>query len=185
VREVHRPIRGVDAVTGRPYAADDPTLLLWIHTTLVESFLAAFRRFVRPLGAEEADGYVAEMVRQAELVGLRAVQVPATDSANQGFIDSLRPELQLTRHAGEALDTVLHPPLPAWRRPFWSLAGQAAISIMPDHALELYGIRRRPLAEALVRPVVRSGASFSRRRMQLPPVLREARRRSEAAGLQF
>jgi uncharacterized protein (DUF2236 family) len=185
VREVHRPIHGIDAVTGRPYAADDPTLLLWIHTTLVESFLAAYRRFVSPLTAHEADGYVAEMVRQAELVGLRAELVPATEAGNQAFIDSLRPELQLTRHAVEALDTVLHPPLPAWRRPFWSVAGQAAISIMPDHALELYGIRRLAVAEALVRPVVRRGASFSRRRLQPPPVLREARRKAEAAGLPF
>src|SRR5256884_1987414 len=55
VREVHRPIRGVDTVTGRPYAADDPELLLWIHATLVESFLAAYRRFVRPLDTPVAD----------------------------------------------------------------------------------------------------------------------------------
>src|SRR5262247_2267557 len=62
VREVHRPIRGIARGTGKPYAADDPELLLWIHTTLVESFLAAYRAFVAPLTAGEANRYVAELV---------------------------------------------------------------------------------------------------------------------------
>src|SRR5262249_7378637 len=60
-REVHRPIRGIDRVTGKPYAADDPELLLWIHTTLVDSFIAAYKRFVEPLALADADRYVVEM----------------------------------------------------------------------------------------------------------------------------
>lgn len=185
VRAVHRPMRGVDKVTGLPYAADDPELLLWIHATLVESFLAAYCRFVRPLGRSEADRYTAEMVRQAELVGLRADQVPATERDNQAFIDGRRPMLVVTRHSLEAVDTVLHPPLPAWRRPFWWAAGQAAISLMPDYALALYGIRRNPAAEAAVRPVVTNGSRISQRLLSPPPVLRQARARAEAAGLAF
>jgi uncharacterized protein (DUF2236 family) len=185
VREVHRPIRGVDRVTGQPYSADDPVLLLWIHATLVESFLAAYRRFVRPLSEADGDRYVAEMVRQALLVGLTAAEVPATAAGNRRFIESLDPELRVSRPALEAVDTVLHPPLPAWRRPFWWIAGQAAISLMPDGALRLLGMRRAPLAEAAVRPLVRHGAALSRRTLRPPPVLVQARRRAEAAGLRF
>jgi uncharacterized protein (DUF2236 family) len=182
VREIHRPIRGLDKVTGLPYSADDPTLLLWIHTTLVESFLAAYRRFVGRLAREEADSYLGELVRQAELVGLEAWRVPATERDNQEFIDSCRPMLVATRHSLEALDTVLHPPLPPWRRPVWWVAGQAAISVMPDHALRLYGIRRNAAAEAAVRPMVSSGSDFARRFLAPPPVLREARQKAAAAG---
>ncbi len=182
VREVHRPIRGIDRVTGRQYAADDPELLLWIHTTLVESFLGAYRRFVQPLSQDEADRYVAEMVRQAELVGLRAAEVPSTEAANEAFIDGLRASLMATRGALEAVDTVLHPPLPAWRRPFWWIAGQAALSLMPDHALELLGISRHRAIEQAVRPVVRRGAAYARRRLKPPPVIAEARRRLAEAG---
>jgi uncharacterized protein (DUF2236 family) len=185
VREVHGPIRGVDSVTGRPYSADDPELLLWIHATLVESFVAAYRRFVRPLSEADADRYVAEMVRQAALVGLAAEEVPATEAGNRRFIDSMDPELLVTRPTMEAVDTVLHPPLPAWRRPFWWVAGQAAISLMPDRSLALLGMRRAPLAEAAVRPVVRRGAAAGRRILRPPPVLVQARRRVEAAGLRF
>jgi uncharacterized protein (DUF2236 family) len=182
VQAIHRPIRGVDRVTGRTYAADDPVLLLWIHTTLVESFLAAYRRFVGPLTADEADRYVGEMVRQAELVGLSPPQVPATEAGNHAFIESLRSELVATKHSFEALDTVLHPPLPPWRRPVWWVAGQATVSVLPDHAVELYGIKRNPAAEAAVRPLVSSGSTFARRFLRPPHVLQEARRRANAAG---
>jgi uncharacterized protein (DUF2236 family) len=185
VREVHRPIRGVDRVTGRPYAADDPELLLWIHATLVESFLAAYRRFVGPLAAADADRYVAEMVRQAELVGLRPEDVPATEAGNRRFVDSCRPLLLVTRAALQAVDTVLNPPLPAWRRPLWWLVGQAAISIMPDHSLQLLGVRRRVASEAAVRPLVRSAVALGRRARRPPPVLRQAERRAAEAGLAF
>ena len=35
VRRIHEHVRGVDTVTGRPYAAGDPALLLWVHATFV------------------------------------------------------------------------------------------------------------------------------------------------------
>ena len=37
VRRIHDHVRGTDAVTGRPYAAGDPALLLWVHAALVDS----------------------------------------------------------------------------------------------------------------------------------------------------
>src|SRR6202165_2059204 len=115
VRAIHRPIHGVDRITGLPYAADDPVLLLWIHTTLVESFALSYERFVAPLSTSLKDGYVGEMVRQAELVGLRPEDVPATWAQNHRFIESQRPMLQATRTAREALDTVRRPPHPGRR----------------------------------------------------------------------
>src|SRR6266567_9159410 len=45
VRRIHEHVRGVDAVTGRPYAAGDPALLLWVHVALVESGLVVGRLF--------------------------------------------------------------------------------------------------------------------------------------------
>src|SRR5262252_3706248 len=41
VRAIHEHVRGVDTVTGQPYAAGDPVLLLWVHAGLVDSGLAA------------------------------------------------------------------------------------------------------------------------------------------------
>jgi uncharacterized protein (DUF2236 family) len=184
VRAVHAPIKGVDRVTGLPYEADDPVLLLWIHATLVEGFLGAYRRFVRSLGQGDADRYVAEMVRQAELVGLRPEQVPATERGNSEFIRSCRPTLQVTRASLEAVDTVLSPPLAAWKRPFWWVVGQAAVTLLPDYARELYGLTRR-WSDGAIRRIVRPGALAVRRRRDPPPVLQHARERALAAGYRW
>ncbi|HVD00867.1 MAG TPA: oxygenase MpaB family protein [Candidatus Dormibacteraeota bacterium] len=185
VRAIHRPIHGIDRVTGLPYAADDPVLLLWIHTTLVESFVLSYQRFVRPLGQAQRDRYVAEMVRQAELVGLRPEDVPDSWAANFRFIESQRAMLQRTQTAMEALDTVLHPPLPVHRRPGWWALGQCAISLLPDHAVEMYGLRRNSAAEAGLRPLVGASARLSARLLPPHPVMLEAQRRVLAAGERF
>ncbi len=44
VRGIHRRVHGIDPVTGRPYSADDPDLLRWVHVTEVSSFANAVRR---------------------------------------------------------------------------------------------------------------------------------------------
>ena len=44
VRSVHRRVRGNDD-RGRPYAADDPHLLRWVHVAEIWSFLAAFQAY--------------------------------------------------------------------------------------------------------------------------------------------
>jgi len=49
VRRIHDHVRGADTVTGRPYAAGDPALLLWVHVALVQSSLAASWAFGTPL----------------------------------------------------------------------------------------------------------------------------------------
>src|SRR6266849_8607633 len=61
VKAIHERVRGVDTVTGQPYAAGDPALLLWVHTGLVDSGLAASALFGTPLTDADADAYMAEM----------------------------------------------------------------------------------------------------------------------------
>ena len=70
VRRIHEHVRGVDTVTGRPYAAGDPALLLWVHATFVHSGIVAAGLFGTPLPVPDADRFVAEMVSEAELVGV-------------------------------------------------------------------------------------------------------------------
>src|SRR5499427_7543074 len=41
VRAIHEHVRGTDTMTGMPYAASDPALLLWVHAAFVDSALAA------------------------------------------------------------------------------------------------------------------------------------------------
>src|SRR5260370_40958496 len=44
-------------VQGAGYRALDPDLLLWVHATLVDSSLATYETFVRPLRDEEREGF--------------------------------------------------------------------------------------------------------------------------------
>src|SRR5215831_19186916 len=94
VRAIHEHVRGTDTVTGRPYAAGDPALLLWVHAALVDSTLAACELFGSGLKPGDADQYVAEMVVAARLVGVPEDQVPATAGGLQRYIDSVRPDLE-------------------------------------------------------------------------------------------
>ena len=55
VRRIHDHVRGTDPVTGRPYAAGDPALLLWVHVALVQSSLAAGWAFGTPLPAQDGE----------------------------------------------------------------------------------------------------------------------------------
>ncbi|MBO0703444.1 MAG: DUF2236 domain-containing protein [Candidatus Dormibacteraeota bacterium] len=185
VRAVHAPMEGVDEVTGLQYRADDPDLLLWVHTALVESFVVAYERYVAPLSPAERDRYVGEMVRQAELVGIPAAMVPATWGAMEAFIERMRPRLQVSAETRDAFDVVLHPPLPRWRRGPWRVIAEGAVALLPDYALELYGLRRRPVVWAVMRPLVHVGSALARRRGRPPLVLRDAILRARAAGYDY
>ena len=78
VRKVHERIRGVDPVTCRPYAGNDPDLLLWIHAVEVDSFLGAYRTYAGRVSNRDADRYVVEMGRVAEMVELPPGMAPTT-----------------------------------------------------------------------------------------------------------
>ena len=101
VRRIHARIRGTDAVTGRPYAAGDPALLLWVHVALVQASLAAGRAFGTPLSAADSDRYVAEMVTAAEITGVPRHLVPSSIPGLDLYIASVRPTLRCTPAAAE------------------------------------------------------------------------------------
>src|ERR1700710_2495697 len=120
VRSVHRRVRGKDE-QGRPYAADDPHLLRWVHVAEISCFLAAFQAYAAtPLTAEEADLYVAQASRSAALLG--ATELPMTVAELDAAMASYRPELESTRAAREATRfMLLNPPVPIVARPGYAL----------------------------------------------------------------
>src|SRR5438128_5674966 len=88
VRKIHTHVRGVDDETGLPYSAADPALLLWVHAGMVDSIVSVVQRYGRTLDAADADLYVAEMVRFAELVGVPKEDVPSTVASLRAYIES-------------------------------------------------------------------------------------------------
>lgn len=137
VHRVHERVTGT-ASDGRPYAANDPHLLEWVHLAELASFLAAFDRYgERPLVGTDRDRYVAETAVVARALGV--VEPPETERNLRLRLDDFRSELQGTREARDAARyLVFQPPLPLAARPAYGLIAGAAVALMPTWT-------RRPL----------------------------------------
>jgi uncharacterized protein (DUF2236 family) len=140
VRRIHDHVRGVDTVTGRPYQAGDPALLLWVHVALVESSIVACDLFGTPLPAGDRDRYVAEMMVAAELVGVPHALVPSSFAALERYIASVRPELRCTPAARESMAYLLDPAgLDEDVADIWADIRDGAIAALPAWAREMHG----------------------------------------------
>ncbi len=140
VRKIHQHVRGTDTVTGQPYAASDPALLLWVHATFVDSGLVAARMLGTPPGNAEADGYVREMGVEAELLGVPGELIPSTVAALEEYLTGVRPELRLTPAAAETSSYLLDPVgMDEDIAELWHDIREAVLATLPGWALELYG----------------------------------------------
>lgn len=148
VKRIHERVVGV-APDGRPYAANDPHLLTFVHHTLVDSFVRAYQRYgSRPLSPEDADRYVDE---QAVLAELFAGEPAARSVAElRSYFHDLRPELKVTRDASETIRFLLAPPLPLMARPPYTVLASAAITLLPRWVRRALWLPVPPALEPLV-----------------------------------
>ena len=152
VHAVHERVVGV-AADGRPYAANDPHLLRWVHLAEVDSFLLAYRRYgAASLTDSEADRYVADMAVVAGRLGVPAP--PKSVRALRDQLRSYRNELGSTPEARDAARyLLLQPPMhPAARAPYAVLSA-AAVALLPRWARRPLRLPWLPVFEAVaVRP---------------------------------
>jgi uncharacterized protein (DUF2236 family) len=145
VRTIHEHVRGTDTVTGRPYAAGDPALLLWVHAGLVDSALAAAQLFGTPLSDADADAYVGEMAVSAELLGVPREIIPDSVAALAEYIAGVRPELRRTPAAAESMGYMLDPAgMGEEIAELWQDLRDAALTALPGWARDLYGYPAPP-----------------------------------------
>jgi uncharacterized protein (DUF2236 family) len=146
VRRIHDHVHGTDAVTGQPYAAGDPDLLLWVHAALVDSVLAAASLVGTALSAADSNSYVAEMVTAAELAGVPRPLVPSSVPELDLYIASVRPGLRCTPAAAESMAYLLDPPgMDEDTAEIWRDVRDAAIAALPRWARQMYGYGAPPL----------------------------------------
>jgi len=155
VKRVHERVVGV-APDGRPYAANDPHLLTWVHHTLVDSFLRSYRRYgAHGLSDTDADRYVAEMAVLADEFGAE----PAARSVAElrDWFRAERPELQATPAAKDAVRFLMLPPLPIISRPAYGVIASAAVGLLPRSVRRSLWLPTVPAADPLVvRPATRT-----------------------------
>jgi uncharacterized protein (DUF2236 family) len=156
VRRVHRRVRGV-APDGRPYSADDPELITWVHVAEVVSFLRAAQRFgPARLGETECDAYYHEAARVAYELG--ATWVPRRTVEVEAYLRRVRPELYAGAQALAARDFLLRG---VGRRPedraVHAVVAAAAVSLLPGWARAELRIPSPPGVDALfVVPLARA-----------------------------
>jgi uncharacterized protein (DUF2236 family) len=178
VRRIHDHVRGTDAVTGRPYAAGDPALLLWVHGALVDSVLAAGSLVGTVLSAADSDRYVAEMVTAAELTGVPRHLVPSSVPALDLFIASVRPTLRCTPAAAESMAYLLDPPgLDEEVAEIWQDVRDAAIAVLPRWARQMYGFAAPPPLSSGRRTEIRQSLGVLDAMFLSQPGVLEARQR--------
>ena len=140
VRQVHQWVRGTDPVTGQPYAAGDPGLLLWVHAALVDSGLAAAARYGLALTPAEEDQYVAEMTAAAELVGMPPGLAPSSVTELDAYFTAVRPELATSKSTEDTATYLLAvPEAEAELGDSWQVLAAAAVSTLPGWARDMYG----------------------------------------------
>ncbi|MGI5500889.1 oxygenase MpaB family protein [Lentzea sp. CA-135723] len=142
---IHAHIHGV-ASDGRPYRADDPHLLAWVHVAEVDSFLRCHQRYgEKPL--DDYDGYVADMAVLAEEMGIP--DPPRTVRELEARIDGFRAELRGTPEAREAARfLLLRAPLPMLARAPYAILSATAVASLPVWARVPLRLPYLPIAEA-------------------------------------
>lgn len=176
VRGVHRKVRGTDPVTGLPYRASDPELLLWVHVTEVDSFLTTTRRGGLKLTAAEADRYVAEQADAGGILGVPTDRAPRSVAEIGAYYREMRPDLHVGALARDAAKFVLKPPMPRKvtlltpARPAWYGLGGLAFALLPGWCRRMYRLPGLPTTDLGATLAVRA---LHTALMQLPESRRE------------
>ncbi|WP_170005415.1 oxygenase MpaB family protein [Pseudopontixanthobacter vadosimaris] len=143
VNAIHERVSGT-LPDGTPYSARDPETLAFVHLAEATSFLAAYRRYVRPaMPMAEQDEYFRQFAVIARL--LDADPVPETRSEAERMMRAMRGHLRASPEAREVADLVLN------QRPegapvlVQQMLGGAAVDLLPPFARAMLGLRNPPL----------------------------------------
>ena len=152
INRLHFRIKGIDEVTGEPYDAVDPELLLWVHAALEVSSLLFFERTVRKLTPEERQRYHEESLVAAQLVLLPAELVPRTIDELEAYVARVADSGRLieTDVADDVAAIIRLGPVPQPVRWVWGFISFAAFGTLPDSLKRLYGVRWGPVRQAVL-----------------------------------
>ena len=156
VRAMHGKVHGTlpapmgSFPAGTRYSALDPQLLLWVHTTLVDSALLVHSQWVRRLSEPEQRAYYEDMKTCARLFGTPPEVIPATLGDFRDYVEEMLEgdELCVTETAREIASAVLHPPLPLVLRPAMEAVKVVTASLMPQRLRSEYGLAWDPVRAA-------------------------------------
>ena len=145
---IHYRVRGALRETvgtfpaGTPYTAEDPSLVLWVHVTLLDSMVLAHDALLEPLSAGDRDAYCTESAWVAVALGARPDEVPTTWAAAQAYLQRVYASGVLAVGAdGRAVgQAVLSPPLGPLAVPLTALMRFITRAWLPEDVRRMYGL---------------------------------------------
>jgi uncharacterized protein (DUF2236 family) len=151
INEVHRRIKGTDPVTGRPYDALDPDLLLYVHACLVDSALLFERLAIGRLDDAGRQRFHEEQMLAAEMVEVPRDIIPRTVADLRSYLRGVLDTgiLQVTDSARTVARLFDDPPRESEWRPVLRGVSRLAFGTLPSAIREMYGVdltRRRRAA---------------------------------------
>jgi uncharacterized protein (DUF2236 family) len=150
INDVHARIHGVDEVTGLPYDALDPDLLLYVHACLVDSALLFERLTVGTLDEAGRQRFHEEQMLAAELVKIPRDIIPPTVPALRAYLERIYDSgiLRVTDAAKRVADLFHDPPKDAEWRPVLKGVSRLAFGTLPPILRGQYGVRMNSTKKA-------------------------------------
>jgi uncharacterized protein (DUF2236 family) len=134
VNAIHAKIEGLDQ-QGKPYKANEPDLLRWVHLIETVSFLNAYQHLtLRPLSASDCNRYVVEMNKVGQMLG--ATNLPTTLQDLQIAIAQYESELVFDNRTRETIQSIENYAVGLTEKPFFALILKSSFDIVPHWLLQ-------------------------------------------------
>jgi uncharacterized protein (DUF2236 family) len=166
ILRIHDRVHGALGATvgghraGTSYTAHDPTLLLWVHATLIDSYVRVLADVLGPFGQMDFDRYCAESAGLAIALGARDADVPRRWDALQRYMEAefTGGRIAVGAEARELARAVLHPSLGWMLWPIPRAVELITLGSLPEALRAQYGFvwsdayeQRRQRALAFIR----------------------------------
>jgi uncharacterized protein (DUF2236 family) len=143
INGIHGKVNGVDEVTGLPYDALDPELLLYVHACLVDSALLFEELTVGRLDDAGRQRFHEEQMLAAEMVLVPRHIIPRTVQELRAYLQDVYDSgaLRVTDSARRVAELFVDPPREAEWRPILMGVSRLAFATLPPELRAMYMIR--------------------------------------------
>jgi uncharacterized protein (DUF2236 family) len=158
INDIHARIKGVDPVTGKPYDALDPQLLLFVHACLVGSALLYERLTVGGLDDGGRQRFHDEQKLAAELLLVPRDIIPPTVDDLRAYLRDVvaSGDLLVTESARRVAMLFEDPPPEAEWRPVLGVVSKLGFGTLPPAVREQYGFELTPARRVAMRATFRA-----------------------------
>jgi uncharacterized protein (DUF2236 family) len=136
IRQIH------ERIVGPTYRANDTDNLMWVHATLCDSALGAYRRLVGRLSPADSEAYYQQMMQVGEVFGVRRDAQPSTLAAFGEYFEHMTQTLTVSEVSRRLAAEIVRPSLP-------SVIGVPLAVPIATHRLVAIGTTPVPLREQL------------------------------------